>query len=204
MMSGLSSTSDHHNIVEPDNDNSRQVSPNSSPSKCSSENNFHNDAALVAVKIFEKSLLEKCRTIERDSDNHMQVRTALENVEREIAVMKMIQHPNLVLLYDVIDTGSNRLYMTLEYHPLGEIMSNVQGTGNYKRRPGRKGEAKLKGVTPEGYFEEHYAALYFVDIMHGLAHLHKNHIVHRDLKPEVRIFNVVFGCLVRLRSKVLT
>ncbi|KAL7539623.1 hypothetical protein ACHAWF_006461 [Thalassiosira exigua] len=142
------------------------------------------DGPLVAVKIFEKSLLEKCRTIERDSDNQMQVRTALENVEREIAVMKIIQHPNLVLLYEVIDPGANRLYMVLEYHPLGEIMTNVVGTGKYRRRPMRKGERKLSGITQDGHFDEHHAALYFVDIMHGLAHLHTNHIVHRDLKPE--------------------
>ena len=142
---------------------------------------------LVAVKIFEKSLLEKCKTMEfRDDENNIQVRTALENVEREIAVMKMMQHPNLVSLYEVIDTGSNRLYMVLEYLPLGEIMTNVQGSGRYKRRPLRNGEKKLEGVTHEGYFDETHAALYFVDIMHGLAHLHKNHVVHRDLKPEVR------------------
>jgi len=74
--------------------------------------------------------------------------------------------------------------MVLEYLPLGEIMTNVQGTGMYKRRPTRRGEQELSGVTPGGHFDEHHAALYFVDIMHGLAHLHKNRIVHRDLKPE--------------------
>jgi len=140
--------------------------------------------SLAAVKIFEKSLLEQCRTIERDSENQMQVRTALENVKLEIAVMKMIQHPNLVSLYEVIDTGSNRLYMVIEYVSLGEIMTNVKGTDMYKRRPTRKGEHKLQGVTPEGHFDEHHAALFFVDIMHGLSHLHKNRIAHRDLKPE--------------------
>jgi len=150
-----------------------------------SENAGIDDAEeLVAVKIFEKSLLQKCRTVERDDDNQMQVRTALDKVEQEIAVMKMIQHPNLVCLQEVIDTGSNRLYMVLEYLPLGEIMTNVQGTGMYKRRPTRRGEQELSGVTPGGHFDEHHAALYFVDIMHGLAHLHKNRIVHRDLKPE--------------------
>ena len=152
----------------------------------SKEQHNNVEGMLVAVKIFEKSLLEKCRTMERDNENHIQVRTALENVEREIAVMKMMQHPNLVSLFEVIDTGSNRLYMVLEYLPLGEIMTNVQGTGMYKRRQLKKGEKKLEGVNSNGYFDEHHAALYFVDIMHGLAHLHKNRVVHRDLKPEVR------------------
>lgn len=180
-----------HVIVEPESPGrsiNSSISMHSSRGGTSSKSKEKDGGVgvLVAVKIIEKSLLEKCRTLERDSDGQMQVRTALENVECEIAVMKMIQHPNLVSLYEVIDTGSNRLYMVIEYLPLGEIMTNVQGTGNYKRRPTRKGEQKLSGVTPDGHFDEHHAALYFVDIIHGLAHLHKNHICHRDLKPEVR------------------
>jgi serine/threonine protein kinase len=35
-----------------------------------------------------------------------------------------------------------------------------------------------------GHFDEEHAALYFVDILHGLAYLHQHHIIHRDLKPE--------------------
>lgn len=166
-------------------DNSGRESQLSSCTNDSKEQHNNVEGMLVAVKIFEKSLLEKCRTMERDNENHIQVRTALENVECEIAVMKMMQHPNLVSLFEVIDT-SNRLYMVLEYLPLGEIMTNVKGTGMYKRRQLKKGEKKMEGVNSNGYFDEHHAALYFVDIMHGLAHLHKNHVVHRDLKPEVR------------------
>ena len=39
---------------------------------------------LVAVKIFQKSILRDCKTMSQDSSHHLQVRTALENVEREI------------------------------------------------------------------------------------------------------------------------
>ncbi len=31
----------------------------------------------------------------------------------------------------------------------------------------------MKGLTAGGYFDEKHAALYFVDIMHGLAYLHR-------------------------------
>jgi serine/threonine protein kinase len=61
----------------------------------------------------------------------------------------------------------------------------VPKTDTYKRRPRREGEPELAGVTPEGHFDEEHCALYFVDLLHGLAHLHRHHIVHRDLKPEV-------------------
>eukprot|EP00804_Cyclotella_cryptica_P031204 CCRYP_019396-RA/>CCRYP_019396-RA protein AED:0.26 eAED:0.26 QI:230/0.42/0.25/1/1/1/8/0/577 len=140
---------------------------------------------LVAVKIFQKSILRDCKTMSQDSTHHLQVRTALESVEREIAVMKMIQHPNLVSLYEVIDgEETDKLYMVIEYIPLGEIMSYVPKTDTYKRRPRREGEPELAGVTPDGHFDEEHCALYFVDLLHGLAHLHRHHIVHRDLKPE--------------------
>eukprot|EP01082_Thalassiosira_pseudonana_P004445 g4328.t1 g4328 contig15:802058-804002(-) len=122
--------------------------------------NDDDEGELVAVKIFHKSILKDCKSMENDSEHKLQVRTALESVEREIAVMKMIQHPNLVSLYEVIDSEeTGRLYM-------------------------EGGRASYCGCYEGGYFDELHCALYFVDLLHGLAHLHKNHIVHRDLKPE--------------------
>ena len=129
---------------------------------------------LVAVKIFQKSILRECKTMSQDSSHHLQVRTALESVEREVAVMKLIQHPNLVSLYEVIDNEElDQLYMVIEYIPLGEIMTYVPKTDRYKRRERGGREPALKGVTAEGYFVEEMCALYFVDLLHGLAHLHR-------------------------------
>jgi serine/threonine protein kinase len=52
---------------------------------------------LVAVKIFEKSILKRMRTMERNTETkRVLVKTALEKVEREIALMKKLCHPNLV------------------------------------------------------------------------------------------------------------
>ena len=138
---------------------------------------------LVAVNIIQKSLLKQMKSMQKGPDNRVTVHTAYDNIEREIATMKLLQHPNLVRLYEVIDNAeSDRMYMVLEYVSLGEILSNVEGTNLYRRMRYRN---KVKGLTPGGYFDEKHAALYFVDIMHGLAYLHRNRICHRDLKPEV-------------------
>lgn len=40
------------------------------------------------------------------------------------------------------------------------------------------------GLNKDGCFIENFAALFFVDVLHGLAYLHRNCICHRDLKPE--------------------
>lgn len=150
---------------------------------------------LVAVKIFQKSILRDCKIMSQDSSHHLQVKTALENVEREIAVMKMIQHPNLVSLYEVIDSEeAEKLYVVIEYIPLGEIMSYVPKTHRYRRRERREGEDELKGVTKDGHFDEEHCALFFVDLLHGLAHLHKLHICHRFVLSLYQFCLSEFGC----------
>lgn len=127
---------------------------------------------LVAIKLIQKSVLKQMKTMTRDSaSNRVTVSTAFDNIEREIAMMKRLQHPNLVQLFEVIDSvESDKLYMVLEYVSLGEILSHVEGTDTYRRM---RYKNKVKGLTAGGYFDEDNAALYFVDIMHGLAYLHQ-------------------------------
>mmetsp|Transcript_17483 Transcript_17483/g.25696 ORF Transcript_17483/g.25696 Transcript_17483/m.25696 type:complete len:555 (+) Transcript_17483:85-1749(+) len=148
-------------------------------------NRKKSDDDLVAVKIYNKSILKRMRTIKREAGSRkIKVSTALEKVEREIALMKMIRHPNIVPLLDVIDSEeSDSLYLVIEYMPRGEIMSFDEETARFRRVP-REGMEPLKGVNADGYFDEKRAALYFVDVLHGLAYLHRNGICHRDLKPE--------------------
>jgi hypothetical protein len=77
---------------------------------------------LVAVKIIQKSILKQMKTMSRDTNsNRLTVHTAFDNIEREIATMKRLRHPNLVRLYEVIDSvESDCLLMVLEYVSLGE------------------------------------------------------------------------------------
>jgi len=137
---------------------------------------------MVAVKIYSKSrLVERRLTFSQKKATFED--TLLVKVQREIALMKQMYHPNIVRLFDVIDSGK-KLYLVLEYVKLGEIMTFNEETKQYSRRPTKPGEDRIRGLNAEGYFDEYHASLFFVDILHGLAYLHNNKICHRDLKPE--------------------
>ena len=86
----------------------------------------------------------------------------LLGIEREIVIMKLIEHPNIMRLYDVWET-STELYLILEYVEGGELFDYICENG------------RLSNSEALGYFQQIIAA---VDYCH-----HFN-IAHRDLKPE--------------------
>ncbi|KAJ6225944.1 protein kinase [Anaeramoeba flamelloides] len=87
---------------------------------------------------------------------------SLERARREIAVQKLVKHPNLIKLYEVFET-KNYFFMVLEYVSGGElfdyIVKNVRIPSNEARK-------------------------FFQQIIYAVEHLHFFSIAHRDLKPE--------------------
>ncbi|KAJ2956425.1 hypothetical protein NQZ79_g7748 [Umbelopsis isabellina] len=85
-------------------------------------------------------------------------------VKREIAIMKLIHHPSIMALHDVIeDDESPELYLILEYMEGGEL---------------------FEYLVSEGRLPEKKARSYFQQIIYGVDYCHKHLICHRDLKPE--------------------
>lgn len=81
--------------------------------------------------------------------------------------MKLVQHPNVVRLYEVIDTAT-KLYLVLELGDGGDLYEYI--------------------MRHETGLPEPQAREYFGQIVRAISYCHKLHVVHRDLKPE----NVVF------------
>ncbi|KAM9507968.1 uncharacterized protein ACIB01_000261 isoform 3-T4 [Guaruba guarouba] len=106
----------------------------------------------VAVKVIDKSKLAG---------------GAAGQLLQEVRCMKLVQHPNVVRLYEVIDTHT-KLYLILELGDGGDMFDHIM------RHEGGLAEARAKH--------------YFAQIVHAISYCHKLHVVHRDLKPE----NVVF------------
>ncbi|KAL0953632.1 hypothetical protein HGRIS_004837 [Hohenbuehelia grisea] len=83
-------------------------------------------------------------------------------IEREIVVMKLIDHPNIMKLYDVWET-STELYLILEYVQGGELFDYLCETG------------RLPTLEALDYFQQ---------IIMAVDYCHRLNVAHRDLKPE--------------------
>ncbi|KAH8233354.1 hypothetical protein KR026_007236 [Drosophila bipectinata] len=108
--------------------------------------------AKVAVKVVDKTKLDE---------------VSKAHLFQEVRCMKLVQHPNVVRLYEVIDTQT-KLYLVLELGDGGDLYDYI-----------------MKHDT--GLSEE-LARKYFRQILRAITYCHQLHVVHRDLKPE----NVVF------------
>ncbi|XP_029536612.2 MAP/microtubule affinity-regulating kinase 4-like isoform X1 [Oncorhynchus nerka] len=101
----------------------------------------------VAIKIIDKNQLNP---------------TSLQKLFREVRIMKGLNHPNIVQLFEVIET-ENTLYLIMEYASGGEVFDYLVSHGRMKEK-----EARAK----------------FRQIVSAVHYCHLKNIVHRDLKAE--------------------
>jgi BR serine/threonine kinase len=102
-----------------------------------------------AVKIIKKSLFDKVPELE-------------DRVHREIALMRLLDHPHLLKLIEVCES-SNHLYIVLENAEHGELFDMLIASKQLPIDFGMK---------------------IFRQLIFGLEFLHMHAICHRDLKPE--------------------
>jgi len=129
------------------------------------------DDTHYAMKILSKKKLQKkggCfgkAPPIRKGRNGIQIKKAenpLEKVYREIAIMKKLDHPNVVKLVEVVDDPEeDNLYMVFEFLERGELLE----------------------IPCENPLLEEEAWQSFRDVVLGLEYLHYQKIIHRDIKP---------------------
>lgn len=91
----------------------------------------------------------------------------LNLIRREIAIMKKLDHPNIVNLIEVLDDPhGDSLFMILEWCEKGVIMPS-------EPNPGRGSP-----------YSEEQCRLYFRDMILGIEYLHSQGIIHRDIKSD--------------------
>ncbi|KAI3364698.1 hypothetical protein L3Q82_011480 [Scortum barcoo] len=101
----------------------------------------------VAIKMIDKTQLNP---------------SSLQKLFREVRIMKILNHPNIVKLFEVVET-ERTLYLVMEYASGGEVFDYLVAHGRMKEK-----EARAK----------------FRQIVSAVQYCHQKCIVHRDLKAE--------------------
>jgi len=101
----------------------------------------------VAIKVMDKEKILKVGMIEQ--------------IKREISVMRLVRHPNIVRLYEVMASKS-KIYFVMEYVKGGELFNKVA----------------------KGRLKEEEARKYFQQLISAVDFCHSRGVYHRDLKPE--------------------
>lgn len=102
----------------------------------------------VAMKILAKSSILKHKMVEQ--------------IKREISIMKIVRHPHIVRLHEVL-ASRTKIYIILEFVSGGELYDKIV----------------LQKKLPEAESRR-----YFQQLIDAVAHCHSKGVYHRDLKPE--------------------
>ncbi|PTB43990.1 hypothetical protein M441DRAFT_44106 [Trichoderma asperellum CBS 433.97] len=109
------------------------------------------DSSLAALSKWDSSLPEV--------NGEMRVPVA---IEREVAILKLIEHPNIMKLYDIWENRSE-IYLILEYIDQGDLFTFINSKGR---------------------LSEEVAIYFFRQMISAIAYCHSFNVCHRDLKPE--------------------
>ncbi|KAF3970624.1 hypothetical protein CMV_005700 [Castanea mollissima] len=101
----------------------------------------------VAIKVINK--------------DHIKREGLMEQIKREISVMRLVRHPNIVELKEVMAT-KGKIYFVMEYVKGGELFAKVA----------------------KGKLKEDLARKYFQQLVSAVDFCHSRGVSHRDLKPE--------------------
>lgn len=95
-----------------------------------------------------------------DKDKVMRTGQA-EQIKREISVMRLARHPNIIHLFEVM-ANKSKIYFVMEYAKGGELFNKVA----------------------KGKLKEDVAHKYFKQLINAVDYCHSRGVYHRDIKPE--------------------
>lgn len=111
---------------------------------------LHNNYLPVALKFISKASIRKPQHTVR--------------IQREIALMRAMQHEHIAKLYERIDTDTD-IILVMEYVDGGDLYERISSSPNYR-------------------LSEREARPLFRQIVSALDYCHQHCIIHRDIKPE--------------------
>merc|ERR1719334_1434469 len=90
----------------------------------------------------------------------------LRTMQNEIAILRKVDHPNIVKLFDVYE-DRHKLHLVMEFLPGGELFGRI---------------------CEKESFSEKEAVRILKEILEALDHMHDRNILHLDLKPDNILF----------------
>ena len=90
----------------------------------------------------------------------------LRTMQNEIAILRKVDHPNIVKLFDVFE-DRHKLHLVMEFLPGGELFGRI---------------------CEKESFSEREAVRILKEILEALDHMHDRNILHLDLKPDNILF----------------
>ncbi|XP_043716527.1 CBL-interacting serine/threonine-protein kinase 9-like isoform X1 [Telopea speciosissima] len=102
----------------------------------------------VAIKVLDK--------------DHVLRHKMVEQIKREIATMKLVKHPNVIQIHEVM-ASKTKIYIVLEFVNGGELFDKIVKHGRLKEDEARR---------------------YFQQLINAVDYCHSRGVYHRDLKPE--------------------
>ncbi|XP_075077606.1 CBL-interacting serine/threonine-protein kinase 24 isoform X2 [Nicotiana tabacum] len=108
----------------------------------------------VAIKVLAKSTILKNKMVEQ--------------IKREISIMKIVRHPCIVRLHEVL-ASRTKIYIIMEFVTGGELFDKIVHQVRLPEKEARR---------------------YFQQLIDAVAHCHSKGVYHRDLKPE----NLLLDC----------
>ncbi|XP_022768517.1 CBL-interacting serine/threonine-protein kinase 8-like isoform X7 [Durio zibethinus] len=111
----------------------------------------------VAMKVLDRSTIIKHKMVDQ--------------IKREISIMKLVRHPYVVRLHEVI-ASRTKIYIILEFITGGELFDKIAD-----------GKLVIMQIH-NGRLSEAEARRYFQQLIDGVEYCHSKGVYHRDLKPE--------------------
>lgn len=102
----------------------------------------------VALKVLDKEKILRHKMVDQ--------------IKREISIMKLVRHPNVVRLHEVLASRA-KIYIVLEFITGGELFDKIVHQGRLSEDESRK---------------------YFQQLIDAVEFCHTKGVYHRDLKPE--------------------
>lgn len=118
--------------------------------------------AFGKVKIAKHELTGNDVAIKIINKKRMKNSNMSAKIKREIKLLRYFDHPNIIRLYEVLETQSD-IFVVMEHVQNGEL---------------------FELIAKEGKLNESKARFFFQQIISGVEYCHNNLVTHRDLKPE--------------------